>query len=248
MDSGAARCHHAFAEVFVIRGPHRAVLFDLFDTLVHIDSEAYLRGKREEARLLGVDPELFIASWLQVSDQAQRGELADFTARLRHAARACGTEPADDTLARVAILEERMTTIASLYPDVLPTLEELRRDPRLRLGLVSNASSTAALLVQRLGLARQFDHLVFSFRVGVLKPDPIIYLSACRALSVRPEDCLFVGDGNGFELDGARALGMEAVRIERPFRPGPFRRGESLTFDASVDDLTRVLALVRPAG
>jgi putative hydrolase of the HAD superfamily len=236
------------AEVIVIRGPHRAVLFDLFDTLVDIDSEAYLQGKREEAHLLGVDPERFLAAWMEVSDRAQRGDLPDFTARLRHAARACGADPADVVLRRVALLEERMATITSLHPDVRPTLEGLRRDGRLLLGLVSNASSTAALLVQRLDLARHFDHLVFSFRVGVLKPDPVIYLTACRALGVRPEDCLFVGDGNGFELDGARALGMETVRIERDVRPGPFRKGESLTFDASVDDLTCVLDLVRPAA
>ncbi len=206
----------------MLKGTHRAVLFDLFDTLVRIDSEAYLEGKREEARLLGIDPERFIAAWMDLSDRAQSGELPDFTARLRQAALDCGVHPAD------------------------PTLEPLRRDRRLRLGLVSNASSTAALLVERLDLARHFDHLVFSFRVGVLKPDPGIYIFACRALGVRPADCLFVGDGNGFELDGARALGMEAVRIVRPLRPGPFRKGESLTFDASVDDLTRVLALVRP--
>ena len=230
----------------MLKGTHCAVLFDLFDTLVRIDSEAYLEGKREEARLLGVDPERFIAAWMDLSDRAQRGELPDFTARLRQAALDCGVHPADPTLARAALLEERMTAITSLYPDVLPTLEPLRRDRRLRLGLVSNASSTAALLMERLDLARYFDHLVFSFRVGVLKPDPGIYLFACRALGVRPADCLFVGDGNGFELDGARALGMEAVRIVRPLRPGPFRKGESLTFDASVDDLTRVLALVRP--
>jgi putative hydrolase of the HAD superfamily len=232
----------------MLKGPHRAVLFDLFDTLVRIDSEAYLEGKREEARLLGVDPERFIAAWMEVGDRAQRGDLPDFTARLWHTARACGIHPDGATVARAALLEERMTRITSLYPDVLPTLEHLRRHRRLPLGLVSNASSTAALLVQRLGLARLFDHLVFSFQVGILKPDPGIYLIACRALGVPPGECVFVGDGNGFELDGARALGIESVRIVRPIRPGPFRKGESLTFDASVDDLTRVLTLVRPAS
>ena len=30
----------------MLKGTHRAVLFDLFDTLVRIDSEAYLEGKR----------------------------------------------------------------------------------------------------------------------------------------------------------------------------------------------------------
>jgi putative hydrolase of the HAD superfamily len=232
----------------MIRGPHHAVLVDLFDTLVHIDEDAYFRDKKEEARLLGVAPEHFIAAWMAASDRAQTGDLPDFRARLRDAAIDCGVDPDDDTLDRVALLEERMAACTSLHPDAVPTLEGLRRHPKLRLALVSNASSTAALLVDRLGLSRHFDCLVFSFRVGVLKPHPGIYLSACRDLSVRPEDCLFVGDGNCFELDGARALGMEAVRIVRPMGSGPHRKGESVTFDASVDDLTRVLTLVRPAA
>ena len=230
----------------MIRGPHRAVLFDLFDTLLRMDTGAYLEGKREEARLLGAAPERFIAAWMDSSERAQRGELPDFPARVRHAARACGVDPDETTIARVSGLEGRMATSLSLYPDVLPTLEGLRRHAGLRIGLVSNASSTAALLVERLGLAPHFDHLVFSFRVGVMKPHPEIYLRSCEALGVGPKDCLFVGDGNGYELDGARALGMEAVRIERPVGGGPFRKGESRTFDASVDDLTRVLTLVRP--
>src|SRR5262245_33619066 len=156
----------------MIRGPHHAVLMDLFDTLVHIDPDAYFRDKKEEARLLGVDPGHFIAAWMAASDRAQTGHLPDFRARLRYAAIGCGVDPDQDTIDRVARLEERMAACTSLHPDVVPTLEGLRRHPKLRLALVSNASSTAALLVDRLGLSRHFDRLVFSFRVGVLKPHP----------------------------------------------------------------------------
>ena len=230
----------------MIRGPHRAVLFDLFDTLVRLDSGKYLEGKREAARVLGVRPERFIEAWMAASDQAQTGVLSDIAARIRHAARACGTEPDEDVIGRVVRMEEEhMTSGSSLYPDVVPTLAALRARRGLKVGLVSNASSTAALLFERLGLDGYFGEPVFSFRVGVLKPHPGIYLKACEVLRVHPAECLFVGDGNGFELDGAGALGMETVRVVRPVTPGPFRKGESLTFDASVDDLTRVLTLVR---
>jgi len=228
------------------RGPHRAVLFDLFDTLVRIDSEKYLEGKREAAQVLGVPPERFIETWIAAGDQAQTGVLPDIAARVRHVARVCGAEPDDRTIERLVRLEERhMISGSSLYPDVLPTLAALAADRRIRVGLVSNASSTAALLFESLGLGPYFGETVFSFQVGVLKPQPAIYLKACEALHVQPEACLFVGDGNGFELDGAAALGMDTVRIERPVSPGPFRKGESRTFDASVDHLTRVLTLVR---
>ncbi len=228
------------------RAPHRAVLFDLFDTLVRIDSDKYLEGKREAAQVLGVPRERFIEAWIAAGEQAQTGALPDIAARVRHVARVCGVVPEDGAIRRLVRLEERhMLGGSSLYPDVLPTLDALCARRGLGIGLVSNASSTAVLLFDSLGLAPYFGETVFSFRVGVLKPQPAIYLKACEALGVRPAECLFVGDGNGFELDGASALGMDTVRIERPFAPGPFRKGESRTFDASVDHLTRVLTLVR---
>jgi putative hydrolase of the HAD superfamily len=228
------------------REPHQAVLFDLFDTLCRIDETGYRVGKGREAALLGLPADAFSSAWIATGEAAQTGRLPDIEARVRAAAAALDRFPDEVTVRRVVRLEEEMMTAGtSLYPDVLPTLDRLRARVGLRIGLVSNASSTAALLFERLGLARFFDHAAFSFRVGVLKPDPGIYLSACAALAVEPRRCLFVGDGNGRELDGARALGMESVRIERPLAGGPYRKNPSRTFDASVGDLTRVVDLVR---
>ena len=79
----------------------------------------------------------------------------------------------------------------------------------------------------------------------MIKPDPGIYLEACRLLGVAPAACLFVGDGNGRELDGAKGVGMEAVRIERPVSIGRYRREDSVEFDVSVDTLTRIPSLLR---
>ena len=63
--------------------PHRAVLFDLFDTLCRIDERTYLEGKAEEARLLDLDPETFLRVWVGFGDEAQAGVLPDIAARVR---------------------------------------------------------------------------------------------------------------------------------------------------------------------
>jgi putative hydrolase of the HAD superfamily len=88
-----------------------------------------------------------------------------------------------------------------------------------------------------------FDSIVFSFEVGSVKPEPAIYLAACRGLGVSPYRCLFVGDGNGRELEGAMDLGMTAVRIERPEVMAAFRKSPSLRWDHSVRDLRRIADL-----
>jgi putative hydrolase of the HAD superfamily len=224
---------------------YRAVLFDLFDTLCRIDEAIYADGKRRAARALGVPPDPFVRAWVASGDDAQVGRLPDIPARVRKVCEVLGAPPPDATvLGRVTEIERATLSAATvLYPDARPVLEDLRARPALGLGLVSNASSPSEALFGHLGLSRYFDAVSWSFRVGVAKPGAAIYLDACRALGVGPGDCLFVGDGNARELDGARDLGMTAVRIERVFSLGPYRKEESRGFDASIADLRALPSL-----
>jgi putative hydrolase of the HAD superfamily len=219
-----------------------AVLFDLFDTLCRIDEPVYLEGKKATAALLGVRFDDFAAAWAASQDLAQVGALAGLEGRVRHVLATLGAPPPgrEDLHRAIAMEREVLLRATSLHPDALPALRSLRQGPATRLALVSNASSAAEPLLEHLGLAPCFDAFAWSFRVGAMKPDAAIYLHACAALGVRPQGCVFVGDGNARELDGAQALGMRAVRIERTFSLGPYRREQSTRFDASIADLRRI--------
>ncbi len=225
-------------------GPYEAVLFDLFDTLCRLDEAVYLEGKRQSAREAGLEADAYFRAWLDLQDRCQRGEVATLADRIRETCRALGREIDSGTLSGILRLEEEaLFRCAGLHPDALPILRRLRGIPGLRLGLVSNASSPARRLVETLGLAPFFDALVFSFEVGSVKPEPEIYLAACRCLSVPPRGCLFVGDGNGRELEGAMALGMTAVRIEREEVLKAYRKSPSRRWDLSVRDLRELASL-----
>jgi putative hydrolase of the HAD superfamily len=58
--------------------------------------------------------------------------------------------------------------------------------------------------------------VAFSCVLGVCKPDPEIFLHACRSLGLRATECAYVGDGGGHELTAAAALGMRALRLRVP--------------------------------
>lgn len=60
-----------------------------------------------------------------------------------------------------------------------------------------------------------FDVIVESSVIGVRKPEPEFYWTACRQLDVRPEDCVFLDD-LGVNLKPARALGMATIKVEDP--------------------------------
>ena len=59
------------------------------------------------------------------------------------------------------------------------------------------------------GFLDPFDHVTFSYELGVIKPDPGIYADAIRGLGVKPEEALFLDD-RPENVEGGRAAGLRA--------------------------------------
>jgi putative hydrolase of the HAD superfamily len=102
-----------------------------------------------------------------------------------------------------------------LYEDVLPTLEDLRRRG-LKLGLVSNTARDLELFVEHHGL--DVDAALSSRAHGKTKPHPSIFLAMLERLAVRAEAAAMVGDSPEDDVEGARALGLRAVLLDREGR------------------------------
>ena len=64
-------------------------------------------------------------------------------------------------------------------------------------------------------LKGHFDVFIESRVVGLRKPDPKIYVLACRELGVPPERTAFLDDIGG-NLKPARALGMTTIKVDDP--------------------------------
>jgi putative hydrolase of the HAD superfamily len=215
---------------------YRAVIFDLWQTLVPWPVAVGKQRQAELARVLGSDdPDRFSEVWIR---RRRERELGPIEPHLRSIA---------DELELTGDLEAVITmrrewTFESLQPrgDGIPTLEELRRRGH-RLGMISACSQEVADVWARTPFADQFDSVVFSCSVGFSKPDPRIYAVACDELEVEARDCLFVGDGANDELPGAERAGMTAVQLRPP--------GEQLTPDGErwegryVERLSDVLEL-----
>jgi len=55
-----------------------------------------------------------------------------------------------------------------------------------------------------------FDSAIYSYQVGMTKPDPEIYLLAAKQLNVEPDECIFVDDIAEF-CRAAEKLGMKSI-------------------------------------
>jgi putative hydrolase of the HAD superfamily len=228
----------------------RSVLFDLYDTLVHVDIPGVMTSRQRIAAACNVDPELFQTLWNQHLPQRTLGSLGTLEDEIR----AIVTLLRDaDAGARIAGVDEGIliaelaagdrrawSEAARLYPDALATLSALG-DRGFSRGLVSNCSCQAADVIRATGLDRHLDTLALSFELGVAKPDPGIFLAACERLGVSPNACFFVADGAGGELEAAQALGMLAIWVDRPDKRR--RSPQPPAYDIRVEQLAEVLEL-----
>jgi putative hydrolase of the HAD superfamily len=102
-----------------------------------------------------------------------------------------------------------------LFEDALPVLEELRV-AEIKVGLVSNGIRDLTEFVAHHGL--QVDAIVDSRSHGRVKPHPTIFQAALELLGVEAAEAVMVGDSLEEDVEGARALGMQAILIDRDHR------------------------------
>jgi alpha,alpha-trehalose phosphorylase len=99
---------------------------------------------------------------------------------------------------------------SNLLPGARAAIESARR-AGLKIALAS-ASRNATLLLQRLGIAELFDHVVDANLISRSKPDPEIFLAAASALGVAPGECIGVEDASA-GIASIHAAGMAAIGI-----------------------------------
>jgi putative hydrolase of the HAD superfamily len=212
----------------------RAVIFDLWDTLVDYDVEHFRATEGRIAELIGVEPEVFHRRWRNGRGEREIGSLAD-------SYRAVGAP--DELLPQlVEIRHEAFRHACVPRAGAVETLHELHRCG-LRLGMISVCSEETALLWDETPFAGLFDSTVFSCSVGLRKPDPAIYRLALDELGVEPADALFVGDGANDELAGAERVGMRTVLILRPEQDEPYWE-EAHGWQPRITSIPEVLELL----
>jgi putative hydrolase of the HAD superfamily len=212
----------------------KAVLFDVDFTLVRpgpeLGPEGYVRAGERHG--LTLDASLY--------DEARNAALQDlkrhpelehdetiwyaFTERV--VIGMGGEPPASHALAVEITHGWERHEYFELYEDTLPVLAELR-DAGLRIGLVSNSARDVHAFARHHRL--EIDAGITSFSHGKTKPHASIFRAVLDLLDVSPEAAAMVGDTVEDDIDGARALGMRAILLDRLGRyPG---------FDPRIDDL-----------
>ena len=129
----------------------------------------------------------------------------------------------------------------SLYEDALPVLDELRRHG-LRIGLVSNGQRDLEEFAAHHGSTSTPSSARRAH--GRVKPHASIFVAALRALDAAPDETAMVGDSYEDDIEGARALGIRAILLDRDgLQPdAPDRIDTLLALPAALGLLAATLA------
>jgi putative hydrolase of the HAD superfamily len=88
----------------------------------------------------------------------------------------------------------------------------------MKLAVVSNWDERLGPLLEVLDLSRHFDVVVSSHSCGVTKPAREIFQHTAERLALPVAEVLHIGDSRAEDFDGARAVGMAALWLDRSGR------------------------------
>jgi len=218
----------------VIVRAFEGVLFDLDDTL-HDDTTTYRSAASRVAQRIaaeyGVSATALLTAYTKFAE-AFWGALGD--EHLNLSLKGVRERMWADTLASVGIdgrngLAERAAAEYNrfrgeglqLYPGVLPLLHDLRASGR-RIGLITNGfAETHREKIASLQLERAFDAVVLADEVGMVKPDPRIFLYACELVGTLPASTVMVGDRYDRDIAGALEAGLATIWLNPSNEPVP---------------------------
>jgi putative hydrolase of the HAD superfamily len=216
----------------------RAVVFDYGEVLCHPPTT---QDMERMAAVLGIPTEIFRVLY---SDRGRydRGDVtaAEYWSKVASGA---GVRVNDKTLEQLRDWDVQMWS--SIDESMLDWIGELR-SLGLKTAILSNMHSDMVAHVRRdFKWLSNFDCLVLSSEIHLIKPEPAIYQHCLRCLGVAPQEVLFLDD-RGANVRGAQAAGWNAIRVHS--RTQLIQELEALPFTPLPRASTQCVAWLRLAA
>jgi putative hydrolase of the HAD superfamily len=186
--------------------PGRVVVFDYGEVISRSPSK---RDREVVLAIAGAEPELFWASYDAHRDRLDHG-LLSVTEYWQLVARDVGAVWSLADVQQLWAADFRSWT--SVEPATLDILADLA-DGGTRMALLSNAGFDFVGPLTFSPMGGLFERIFVSAELGLLKPDPAIYLHVVRELGIHASEMVFV-DNKSVNTDSAAALGITTHHFE----------------------------------
>lgn len=164
--------------------------------------EAYVYAERELARTLHILPHHDFRDLLEIKVEIELQKLSESgrfaPAQIQEKSREIAGYCYDAARESVDRAKPVLKALSERYPMVL----------------VSNFYGNIETVLEDFGIRGYFRKIIESAVVGVRKPDPEIFMLGVKALGVKPEETLVVGDSYGKDIVPALKAGCQAIWLK----------------------------------
>jgi FMN phosphatase YigB (HAD superfamily) len=249
-------------------GTIKAVVFDLFDTLVKWEPDRlpllHWRERSTHSTLPWILPSLeermgprfeletFLTVYHEVIDEINAERERDgieitCQQRFERTLERLGySDPAERDLLAFHITRVHMDGVRKVTFAPPERSQAVRRlAPHFRLGLLSNfddAQCGREVLLDT-GVADLFEAIIISAEAGLRKPNPLIYERILAMLQVEPDAVLFVGDTPREDVLGPRRAAMRVAWVNKRGMPLPDGIPQPDLMVADIAELPALLGL-----
>jgi len=224
---------------------YKAIIFDLFGTLVDSYSvQGYNRLITAMASALELPDEDFSKLWRDTTYKRAIGIFKTTEESIKYVSNTLKVSISDENIRKCVQIRQENTRKALIPKKGAIYILKNLRGLGYKTGLITNCSAEVPYLWKTTEFSQVFDVTIFSASVGMKKPDPQIYKLTCEQLGVKPNECLFIGDGDSNELSGASQFGMHAVMIRDPNELDPYHLVEVDWNGRKIEILIEVLDLI----
>ena len=186
----------------------KLVAFDLWKTLAEKPFSTAERIRQEFCQQSTLRHKYFVKLYEEVTQTTRwssREEMAeDLLGKL-------GSQASERNVARVIDIMEEAEANFSVYEHSIGMLNILKVHGYIT-GLVSNTNIFSVEHIrEKSDLLKHIDFPVFSFEIGVIKPEKAIFEELLKISGCSAEDAVMVGDKEDDDIIPAKALGMGTI-------------------------------------
>lgn len=196
----------------------KAVIFDMFETLI-TQYQSPLYFGMQMAGDAGISNDKFQPLWQATEHDRSIGKITlEQALEMILKKNQCYSLELLDHIVKKRI-EAKQECFHHMHKEIIPMFSKLK-EKEISLGLISNCYSEEAKVIRESELFPYFDAVFLSCEEGIQKPEEEIFRRCIKKLSVKAEECLYIGDGGSYELETAKHLGMKAIQAVWYFQKG----------------------------
>lgn len=182
-------------------------IFDLFGTLI--------TGRGAEALYAEALTELFPGfKYWEINQYINTKDFGSFDACLSGALQHFNLTATSEQMKK---FEERTNSWKKemyLYEGAIEVIAELKKRGS-KLGMITNDSNIISGFIEKFGLEKYFDTIVCSYKVGIAKPNPDIYIRCANQLGALVySEITMIGDKLDRDVEPPMALGMKGILFD----------------------------------